>query len=74
MGANLLMIMPGATRTFGGPSGGRGGAKTLTLADADDITSQVSNVVQDVREVSAREQVISTTANTNTSILGTEPD
>lgn len=75
MGANLLMITPGAARTFGGgPSGGRGGAQSLTLADADSITSQVSNVVQDVREVSSRKQVISASANTNTTILGTEPD
>jgi len=73
MGANLLMIMPGATRTFGGASGGRGGAQSLTLADADSITAQVSNVVQDVREVSTRKQVIATGANTNTTILGTEP-
>ena len=74
MGANLLMIMPGATRTFGGPSEGRGGAQSLTLADANAISSQVSNVVQVVREVSSRKQVISASANTNTSILGTEPD
>ena len=74
MGANLLMIMPGAARSFGGPSGGRGGAQTLTLADADAITSQVSNVVQTVREVSSRKQVVSTSTNTNTTILGTEPD
>jgi putative ABC transport system permease protein len=74
MGANLLMIMPGATRTFGGPSGGRGGAQSLTLADANSITSQVSNVVQVAREVSSRKQVIATGANTNTTILGTEPD
>ena len=75
MGANLLMIMPGATRTFGGgPSGGRGGAQSLTLADASSITSQVSNVVQVSREVSSRKQVIATGANTNTTILGTEPD
>ena len=74
MGANLLMIMPGATRSFGGPSAGRGGAQSLTLADADSISSQVSNVVQVAREVSSRKQVISTSANTNTTILGTEPD
>ena len=62
MGANLLMIMPGAARTFGGPSGGRGGAQSLTLTDASSIASQVSNVVQTVREVSTRKQVISTRA------------
>ena len=73
MGANLLMIMPGATRSFGGPSGGRGGAQSLTLGDADAISSQVSSVVQAVREVSSRKQVIAGGSNTNTSILGTEP-
>ena len=74
IGANLLMIMPGAARTFGGPSAGRGGAQSLTVADADAIASQVSNVVQVSREVSSRKQVIYEGANTNTTILGTEPD
>jgi putative ABC transport system permease protein len=74
MGANLLMIMPGAARSFGGPSGGRGGAKSLTVADASSIASQVSNITSVVREVSSREQVVASGANTNTSILGTEPD
>ena len=73
MGANLLMIMPGAARSFGGPSGGRGGAQSLTLTDANSITSQVSNITGIVREVSARKQVISSGSNTNTSIIGTEP-
>lgn len=73
MGANLLMIMPGATRSFGGPSGGRGGAQTLTVPDADAIASQVSNVTNVVREVSSRQQVIATGTNTNTTIMGTEP-
>jgi putative ABC transport system permease protein len=74
MGANLLMIMPGATRSFGGPSGGRGGAQTLTVPDADAIATQVSNVVSVVREVSSRQQVIAASTNTNTTILGAEPD
>ncbi|MDR3519740.1 MAG: ABC transporter permease [Candidatus Pacebacteria bacterium] len=73
IGANLLMIMPGATRTFGGPSGARGAAKTLTLADADDIASEVSNVAGVTREVTAREQVVGTGTNTNTTITGVEP-
>jgi len=59
-GANLLMIMPGPHVLWRRSKCGRGGAQSLTLADANSITSQVSNVVQDVREVSAREQVIST--------------
>jgi len=73
IGANLLLVMPGAVRSFGGPSGGRGGAQTLTIDDADAIASQVSNVSGVVREVTAREQVVGTGTNTNTTITGTEP-
>jgi putative ABC transport system permease protein len=65
--------MPGAQRSFGGPSAGRGGAQSLTVGDADTITSQISNITGVVREVSSRKQVISTGTNTNTSIVGTEP-
>jgi putative ABC transport system permease protein len=74
IGANLVMVMPGAVRSFGGPSGGRGGAQTLTVDDANAIASGVSNVSNVVREVTAREQVVGTGTNTNTSITGTEPD
>ncbi len=73
IGANLVMVMPGAQRSFGGPSGARGGAQTLTVADADAIESQISNVAGVVREVSSRKQVVATGTNTNTSIIGTEP-
>jgi len=73
IGANLVMVTPGAQRSFGGPSAGRGGAQTLTVPDADAIASQVSNVAAVVREVSSRKQVIATGTNTNTSIVGTEP-
>ena len=73
IGANWVMIMPGATRSFGGPSGARGGAQTLTIDDANAISSQVSNVSGVVREVTSREQVVGTGTNTNTSITGTEP-
>lgn len=72
IGANLVMVMPGAARSFGGPSAGRGGAQSLTVADADAI-SQISNVAGVVREVSSRKQVVATGTNTNTSIMGTEP-
>src|ERR1700758_586111 len=53
IGANLIMVMPGATRTFGGPSGGRGGAQTLTIADANAIASQVSNATAVALDVNA---------------------
>ena len=73
IGANLVMVMPGTQRSFGGPSAGRGGAQSLTIPDADAIATQVSNVSAVVREVSSRKQVIATGTNTNTSIVGTEP-
>lgn len=73
IGANLVMVMPGAQRTFGGPSAARGGAQTLTVPDADAIASQISNVAAVVREVSSRKQVVATGTNTNTTIMGTEP-
>jgi len=74
IGANLIMITPGATRSFGGgPNEARGGAQTLTLDDADAIQSQVENIAEITREVSARKQVTGTGTNTNTSIMGTEP-
>ena len=73
IGANLIMVMPGAQRSFGGPSGGRGGALTLTIEDANAIETGVTNVAGVVREVSTRKQVIATGTNTNTSIIGTEP-
>jgi len=72
IGANLVMVMPGAQRSFGGPSAGRGGALSLTIEDADAIGSQVSNIVNVVREVTSRKQVVATGTNTNTSIIGTE--
>lgn len=73
IGANLVMVMPGAQRSFGGPSGGRGGAQSLTIEDANAIEAQVSNIAGVVREVTSRKQVIATGTNTNTSIIGTEP-
>ena len=73
IGSNLIMVMPGAQRSFGGPSAGRGGALSLKVTDADAITSQVSNVSNVVREVTSRKQVVALGNNTNTSIIGTEP-
>ena len=73
IGSNLIMVMPGAQRSFGGgPNASRGGAQTLTLEDADAIAKEVSGVEAVVREVSTRKQVVGTGTNTNTSITGTE--
>jgi len=72
MGANLVMVSPGASRSFGGPRESRGGAKTLTLEDAEAIASKINNISAVVREVSSQQQVVATGTNTNTSIMGTE--
>jgi len=73
MGANLIMVNPGAQRTFGGgPNASRGGAQTLTLEDADAIASQIDNISAVVKEVSSQKQVVASGTNTNTSIMGTE--
>ncbi len=72
LGANLLIITPGASRTFGSTvSAGRGSAQTLTPDDANAIAAQVNNVAAVAQEVTAREQVVYSGQNTNTSILGT---
>jgi len=72
MGANLLMINPGASRSFGGPRESRGGAKTLTIEDANKISTQIKNVSSVAKIVSSQQQVVSSGENTNTSITGTE--
>lgn len=74
IGANLVMVMPGAQRTFGGgASVGRGTAESLTVPDANAIESQITNISAVVRDVTSRKQVTAKGTNTNTSIIGTEP-
>ncbi len=59
IGSNLIMITPGATRSFGaGVSAGRGTARTLTQADSDAIASSVTNVLAVANEVSGSYQVV----------------
>ncbi len=71
LGSNLLLISPGAQRTQGfTASAGRGGAKTLTQADADAITAQVADVASVASEVSGRYQITARGTNTNTSVNG----
>jgi putative ABC transport system permease protein len=72
IGSNLLMISPGATKTQGfGAMSARGSAKTLTVADAEAISSEVSDIASMAMVVSSRAQVTTKSANTNTSITGT---
>lgn len=74
IGSNLLIVTPGATKSFGGaPSAGRGSAQTLTIADTEAIQSQVSNVSAVALDVSGRDQVTAKGTNTNTTVMGTSP-
>jgi putative ABC transport system permease protein len=74
IGSNLVMIQPGAQKSFGGgASAGRGSAQTLTVDDALAIQSQVSNINAVALDVNSRSQVTAKGTNTNTSIVGTSP-
>lgn len=71
IGANLIIVIPGAQKGPGVQiSQGRGSAKTLTLDDADAITTNVSNLAGVAPEVSGRYQVTARGTNTNTQIVG----
>jgi putative ABC transport system permease protein len=71
LGSNLIQITPGAQRTQGfGVSAGRGGAQSLTQADADAISAQVADVSAVATEVTGRYQVTAKGTNTNTSVDG----
>ena len=75
IGSNLIIIYPGAQRSFGyGASGGRGNATTLTPADADAIKSDVQNISAVAPELDGRYQITAPGTNTNTSVIVTVPD
>jgi len=71
-GSNLLMITPGATKSFGyGAKSAGGSAKTLTIEDSEEIQKQISSISV-TNEISGRYQVVFKGSNTNTSIMGTD--
>jgi putative ABC transport system permease protein len=74
IGSNLIMISPGAQRSFGyGPSGGRGAAKTLTTADVTAISNEVQNINAISPEISSRYQITAKGTNSNTTVTGVNP-
>ncbi len=73
IGSNLIMVMPGATRS-GGVSGGMGSAQTLTLDDVAALKKQVSDIKAIAPEISKRYQVVAGSNNTNVSVVGTNVD
>jgi len=74
IGSNLVIVSPGAPRGVGQQvSQGRGGAKTLTLADVESLKT-LSGVKYVTAEVSSRYQVTAKGTNTNTTVDGTTSD
>jgi len=73
LGANLVMITPGAAKTFGSTvSGGLGSSETLTPDDATALES-LQGVEAVAPEVSGRYQIVYKGANTNVTVEGTTP-
>ena len=71
IGSNLIMVMPGMQRGFGGgASFARGSSQTLTQADADAIQNEITSVRAVASNLSSRYQVTAKGANTNTSVNG----
>ncbi|MBI4778909.1 ABC transporter permease [Candidatus Falkowbacteria bacterium] len=71
IGSNLIMVMPGAQRGFGGgASSARGSAQSLKQADADAIKEEVALVKAVAPDLSQRYQVTAKGTNSNTSVDG----
>ena len=71
IGSNLVTVSPGSTQSTSGIRAMRGSAKTVTLADAEAIESEVTNVAAVAPVVTTQKQVTAAGTNTNTSIIGT---
>ncbi len=72
IGSNLLLVMPGTQRGFGGSvSAGRGSAQTLTNDDVAAIRKEVTNVTAVAPELPRRFQLSGHGKNTNTQVVGT---
>ncbi|MFA6306353.1 MAG: ABC transporter permease [Patescibacteria group bacterium] len=71
IGSNLIMVMPGAQRGFGGgASSARGSAQSLKQADADAIKKEVVSVKAVAPDLSQRYQITAKGTNSNTSVDG----
>lgn len=71
LGSNLLVISPGATKSYGSMvKGSSGSASTLTMDDADAIKAEVSNLKEVAPLISSQKQIVYKGENTNASIYG----
>ena len=73
LGANMIMIFPGASR-MGGVSQGAGTLNRLTLDDAEKLAKEATLSIAISPVVTARAQVIGGESNWNTSISGVSTD
>jgi putative ABC transport system permease protein len=73
LGQNLLSVFAGSRRS-GGVNTGLGSASTITLADADAMAREVTDVVAVSPEVSSTAQAIANGRNWSTTITGESPD
>jgi putative ABC transport system permease protein len=74
LGTNLLVVMPGQTRSSGVVRGGMGSATTLTMEDSEAIIQEISDITAVAPTVSSRKQVTTKGQNTNTSIYGIDTE
>jgi len=75
IGANLIVVFPGAQRGPGVQvSSGRGSAKSLKIDDAKAIVAEVTSVKAVSPEVSGRYQITAKGTNTNTTVNGVAPE
>ncbi len=73
LGQNLLTIFAGSRRS-GGVNSGLGSASTITLADADALAREVTDVVALSPEDSTTAQAIANGRNWSTTVVGESPD
>ncbi len=75
LGSNLLTVNPGS-QTQGGVRSAAGSRTTLTLEDAEAIlaSSDITSIKTVSPELSRRVQVITSSANTNTQVIGATAD
>ena len=74
LGSNLLTVSPGST-SQGGIRSAAGGAATLTLADAEALSTspQITTIEKVSPEYTSRTQITTGRTNTNTQVVGVTP-
>lgn len=74
MGANLIVIRPGASIGPGGVRGAGGTTRTLTLEDAQAIAQQVPYIAAVAPSYSSNQQLVAGAQNVNSQVIGTTPE